>query len=244
MGGAELGRVESVMSYATSITSPLVPEPNRKKWGTGANQRRPVDRFLRKAHKAGKESVDEMIDALIEQSPLYGGIPREPAQILLEGCNVEVPRGRVFRNLVLPQQLETLGLMMMIPGEPGRKRWGSKTNIKGLKLLQGWRDRYPRFRPFYEAYVPRKVEKRIITGAVTHVLEGKHPEVIEAEKRVERGNKRVSEEKRKEQEDQMEYIKLIQEIYKQSKSTPYVTWGATNTGMWLSAHDQGYDNKI
>lgn len=97
-------------------------------------------------------TVDNAISVFGNYNPLYAGKPKWLAMKLLEGA---AGRARINGRLLVS------GLVYKTPMLIGVRKSGMHTSYVGLALLDHWAEKFPRFKAFVDAYVSKKMRRKI-----------------------------------------------------------------------------------
>jgi hypothetical protein len=96
-------------------------------------------------------------------NPVYNGRPRREVLPLL----LTAPTPMKFWQQGL---YFAYGLVTYEPVIANRRKARARLSYAGLELLDYWADKYPKFKPFVDAYVPIKARKEIAADAVGYRL--------------------------------------------------------------------------
>lgn len=105
---------------------------------------------------------DSVIDILGDYNPLYGGRPKKLAMSLLNGVGVM----KMWNNYML----HVCGLVYAVPLLVGVRGPRCRTSFAGLSLLEHWCQKFPKFKPFYDAYVRPKYRKQISSDCMDLIM--------------------------------------------------------------------------
>lgn len=97
-------------------------------------------------------TVEEAVQMFGDYNPIYAGKPKKLAYWLLNGA-----AGRTTFN----GRLIAAGLAYATPSLIGVRKTGTMTSYVGLGLLDHWAERFPRFKPFVDAFVTQKMRRKI-----------------------------------------------------------------------------------
>lgn len=137
-----------------------IPEVDRrlgKLWVTNGSDSK-VFAFYRHADE------DKVIEALGDYNPLYAGRPKHLAMALLYAAGGRDSTKKAYI-------LQNAGLTYRLPHLVGVRKGGVRTSAVGLKLLDYWAEKFPKFAPFVTAFVTKKARKEIICDCVDFVLD-------------------------------------------------------------------------
>lgn len=96
---------------------------------------------------------DQAIEVFGNYNPLYSGRPKKLTKLLLDAA---AGRHR-FMGTIAPT-----GLFYALPVLVGVRKMGMRTSAAGLILLDHWAEKFPRFKPFLDAYVTKAARKQIM----------------------------------------------------------------------------------
>ena len=152
-----------------SVRKPPSSRLERAKWvikrlpweerGTGVN------RYYRSV------PCETVVEAFGWLNPVLNGRPKDFAQMLLNGLPSPCS-GKGYRWM-------ELGLVYFTPPIIGHRRSWNRTTAAGLALLKHWNEKFPKFRPFFQAYYDAKTEDQIMLDCVDFTL-GRMPYWFEA----------------------------------------------------------------
>jgi hypothetical protein len=97
-------------------------------------------------------TVEEAVQIFGDYNPIYAGKPKKLAYWLLNGA-----AGRTTFN----GRLIGAGLAYATPSLIGVRKTGTMTSYVGLGLLDHWAEKFPRFKPFVDAFVTSKMRRKI-----------------------------------------------------------------------------------
>jgi hypothetical protein len=96
-------------------------------------------------------------------NPMYNGRPRREILPLL----LSAPSPMKFFN---QGTYFCFGLVTFEPAVCNRRKTRARLSYAGLELLDYWSEKYPKFKPFVDAYVTKKARKEIAADAVGYRL--------------------------------------------------------------------------
>lgn len=137
-----------------------IPEVDRrlgKLWVTHGTENK-VFAFYRHADE------DKVIEALGDYNPLYSGRPKHLAMALLYAAAGRDSTRKAY-------MLQNAGLTYCLPSLVGVRKRAVRTSAVGLKLLDHWAAKFPKFAPFVAAFVTKKARKEIICDCVDFSLD-------------------------------------------------------------------------
>lgn len=137
-----------------------IPEVDRrlgKLWVTHGTENK-VFAFYRHADE------DKVIEALGDYNPLYSGRPKHLAMALLYAAAGRDSTRKAY-------MLQNAGLTYCLPSLVGVRKRAVRTSAVGLKLLDYWAEKFPKFAPFVAAFVTKKARKEIICDCVDFSLD-------------------------------------------------------------------------
>lgn len=137
-----------------------IPEVDRrlgKLWVTHGTENK-VFAFYRHADE------DKVIEALGDYNPLYSGRPKHLAMALLYAAAGRDSTRKAY-------MLQNAGLTYCLPALVGVRKRAVRTSAVGLKLLDYWAEKFPKFAPFVAAFVTKKARKEIICDCVDFSLD-------------------------------------------------------------------------
>lgn len=137
-----------------------IPEVDRrlgKLWVTHGTENK-VFAFYRHADE------DKVIEALGDYNPLYSGRPKHLAMALLYAAAGRDSTRKAY-------MLQNAGLTYCLPSLVGVRKRAVRTSAVGLKLLDHWAEKFPKFAPFVAAFVTKKARKEIICDCVDFSLD-------------------------------------------------------------------------
>lgn len=105
-------------------------------------------------------------------NPIYSGRPKRTVLPLL----VSAPASASFMR---QGSFKLAGLAVIEPSIPGKRKCRMRLSMNGLMLLDHWAGKHPRFKPFVDAYVPKKAREEIAATAFDLTMGGV-PEYIRA----------------------------------------------------------------
>lgn len=108
------------------------------------------------------QSLDGLLPAM-NFNPLYNGRPRREVLSLLL-CS---PSPMKFFHQYI---YFTYGLVTLEPAICNRRKARARLSYTGLELLDYWSEKYPKFKPFVDAYVTKKARKEIAIDAVGYKM--------------------------------------------------------------------------
>lgn len=118
-------------------------------------------------------SAEDAIEVLGNYNPLYAGRPKAVAMKLLNASAGQL-RDAYYDSLC------KTGLFYQTPVLVGVRAARMLTSYAGLMLIDHWSERFPAFKPFADAYVTKKMRRRISEDCFD-MVNGKTPKWIEDE---------------------------------------------------------------
>ena len=126
---------------------------------TPAIEKKLMELYKRVEKKDGKTVFnllrsEDAIDVLGNYNPIYGGVPKKLAEFLLKGTAGQTKVIGMFSLL-------STGLFYQTPILIGVRGHRMLTSYAGLELLRHWVVKFPKFKPFFEAYASKEIVDRI-----------------------------------------------------------------------------------
>jgi len=136
---------------------PLPPKRRPSRWDRALmDVRKSVQSPDNNSAHYRRVSPTDVIAALGNINPVYRGKPKKLPMKLLQCA--------AFAT-VEAQSLTWTGLTYRDHFVIGKYKGKGKLTAPGLRLLEYWADKYPAFKPFFEAYVPKKARKEILADS-------------------------------------------------------------------------------
>lgn len=139
-----------------------------------------------------KLTCDVAIQHLGDYNPIYGGTPKKLAMALLMSAANPSRFGGAYA-------LHSVGLVYPYPSLVGVRRMRHRTSVAGLALLDHWAEKFPKFKPFVDAYVTSKDRKKITAECYDLAMGVRPLSFIAADAKNEVYAKRAEEKRKKEQ---------------------------------------------
>lgn len=117
------------------------------------------------------QTVSRLLPAM-EFNPMYRGRPRKEVNWLLLAGPSPI-------KLFYQHRLFYAGLVTLEPAVANRRKARCRLSYAGLELLDHWAIRYPKFKPFVDAYLTKKARQEIASDALGYRL-GFMPERFKA----------------------------------------------------------------
>lgn len=129
----------------------------------------------KKAFTVGKSTLYRKVDAdvLIQTvgklRPIYNGKPQRWLHSILNCGPSDNPALTKTGRRILHHCYQA-GLVYMVPCIPMRAKTKFRLTQSGVQLIDHWADKYPQFKPFVDAYLPKKARKQIAVDCVDFAL--------------------------------------------------------------------------
>lgn len=168
LAGQPLGGV-TVAGTSTTYGTTSDPRMMDKYWGVGSKLKtggipeidKKLSRLYQMANRGAKGDVnywftnvlpEDAVSVLGNYNPLYNGRPKKLAQLMLDAVAGPAP---------MKHPLWHCGLFYIIPENLGVRKRRYHLSLAGLRVLEHWAAKFPKFGKFFEAYRNDKMVERI-----------------------------------------------------------------------------------
>lgn len=118
---------------------------------------------------------DAAVTVLGDYNPLYAHRPKKLARFLLEAIHLSR-----FWDIGM---LAPCGLVYPVPELVGVRSKRGRTSYAGLALLQHWCEKFPKFKPFYDAYASKKAVEEITVECFDLAMDVRPVSFVELDKK-------------------------------------------------------------
>lgn len=182
-------------------TSASIPTPKRREtvWMKALYKLNDEGKFHSESKNFFKEvHSDVIIEHLGKFNPMYN---RKPKRVVFHLLSMAAAPARVYNQL----HYRRAGLCYELPAVPKRSRAKGRLTAAGVLLLDYWAAKYPKFKPFVDAFLPAKARGEIMSDCTLMVLGNGVPPCVQ--KRLDQ----IDAIKRRDQE----FTKHVQEMERQ-----------------------------
>lgn len=113
--------------------------------------------------------AQHLIDIFGKLKPIYNGRPQKWMHIILNACPAD-NAGMSKRGWNMLHTGFHAGLFYKVPLVPTKARTKFRVTMAGVRLLDHWAEKHPKFRPFLDAYLPVKARNQIAADCVDFML--------------------------------------------------------------------------
>jgi hypothetical protein len=174
-----------------------------------------------------KVDADVLIQTVGKLRPIYNGKPQRWLHSILNCGPSDNPALTKTGRRILHHCYQA-GLVYMVPCIPMRAKTKFRLTQSGVQLMDHWADKYPQFKPFVDAYLPKKARKQIAVDCVDFALGMEPARILAIRGKFEAAAIKADIVKLKKERAQAEFDLQVQKYYAAMQA---VNLSTTNTAL-------------